>query len=36
MGPGIIVFIVVFWILLSVKILNEYERGLKDHTYLTF
>ena len=28
MGPGIIVFIVVFWILLSVKILNEYERGV--------
>jgi regulator of protease activity HflC (stomatin/prohibitin superfamily) len=28
MGPGIIVFIVVFWLLLSVKILNEYERGV--------
>ena len=28
MGPGIVVFIVVFWILLSVKILNEYERGV--------
>jgi len=28
MGPGIIVFIVVFWVLLSVKILNEYERGV--------
>jgi regulator of protease activity HflC (stomatin/prohibitin superfamily) len=28
MGPGIIVLIVVFWILLSVKILNEYERGV--------
>ena len=28
MGPGIIVVIVVFWILLSVKILNEYERGV--------
>jgi regulator of protease activity HflC (stomatin/prohibitin superfamily) len=28
MGPGIIAFIVVFWILLSVKILNEYERGV--------
>src|SRR6185503_9033402 len=28
MGPGIIVFLVVFWILLSVKILNEYERGV--------
>jgi regulator of protease activity HflC (stomatin/prohibitin superfamily) len=28
MGPGIIIFIVVFWILLSVKILNEYERGV--------
>ncbi len=29
MGPGLIVFVVVFfWILLSVKILNEYERGV--------
>src|SRR5499433_624095 len=28
MGPGIVVFIVVFWVLLSVKILNEYERGV--------
>jgi regulator of protease activity HflC (stomatin/prohibitin superfamily) len=28
MGPGIIVFIVVFWLLLSIKILNEYERGV--------
>ena len=28
MGPGIIVFIVVFWALLSIKILNEYERGV--------
>ena len=28
MGPGIIIFIVVFWILLSIKILNEYERGV--------
>ncbi|HEY2944315.1 MAG TPA: SPFH domain-containing protein, partial [Vicinamibacteria bacterium] len=28
MGPGIIIFIVVFWVLLSVKILNEYERGV--------
>ena len=28
MGPGIIIVIVVFWILLSVKILNEYERGV--------
>ncbi|PYQ17290.1 MAG: hypothetical protein DMF80_01315 [Acidobacteria bacterium] len=28
MGPGIIVFLVVFWVLLSVKILNEYERGV--------
>jgi regulator of protease activity HflC (stomatin/prohibitin superfamily) len=28
MGPGIIVFLVVFWLLLSVKILNEYERGV--------
>src|SRR6185436_1432845 len=25
---GVIVFIVVFWILLSVKVLNEYERGV--------
>ncbi|PYQ05782.1 MAG: hypothetical protein DMF82_07745, partial [Acidobacteria bacterium] len=28
MGAGIIVFVIVFWILLSVKILNEYERGV--------
>jgi len=28
MGPGIIVFLVVFWLLLSIKILNEYERGV--------
>jgi regulator of protease activity HflC (stomatin/prohibitin superfamily) len=28
MGAGIIVIVVVFWILLSVKILNEYERGV--------
>jgi len=28
LGPGIIVFLVVFWVLLSVKILNEYERGV--------
>jgi regulator of protease activity HflC (stomatin/prohibitin superfamily) len=28
MGPAIIVFVVLFWVLLSVKILNEYERGV--------
>ncbi len=28
MGAGIIVIVIVFWILLSVKILNEYERGV--------
>jgi regulator of protease activity HflC (stomatin/prohibitin superfamily) len=28
MGPGIVVFLVVFWLLLSVKVLNEYERGV--------
>ncbi len=28
MGPGIVVFLVVFWFLLSVKVLNEYERGV--------
>ena len=27
-GPAVLVFIVVFWILLSIKILNEYERGV--------
>jgi regulator of protease activity HflC (stomatin/prohibitin superfamily) len=27
-GPAVLAFIVVFWILLSIKILNEYERGV--------
>jgi regulator of protease activity HflC (stomatin/prohibitin superfamily) len=27
-GPAIVAFLVVFWILLSIKILNEYERGV--------
>ena len=27
-GPAILAFLVVFWILLSIKILNEYERGV--------
>jgi regulator of protease activity HflC (stomatin/prohibitin superfamily) len=27
-GPAVLAFLVVFWILLSVKILNEYERGV--------
>jgi regulator of protease activity HflC (stomatin/prohibitin superfamily) len=28
MGLGVVAFLVVFWVLLSVKILNEYERGV--------
>jgi regulator of protease activity HflC (stomatin/prohibitin superfamily) len=28
MGLGVVAFLVVFWLLLSVKILNEYERGV--------
>ncbi|MCM2255458.1 MAG: slipin family protein [Vicinamibacteria bacterium] len=27
-GPGIVFFLIVFWLMLSVKILNEYERGV--------
>jgi regulator of protease activity HflC (stomatin/prohibitin superfamily) len=27
-GPAVLAFIVVFWLLLSIKILNEYERGV--------
>lgn len=27
-GPAVLAFLVVFWILLSIKILNEYERGV--------
>ena len=28
MGLGVVAFLVVFWVMLSVKILNEYERGV--------
>jgi regulator of protease activity HflC (stomatin/prohibitin superfamily) len=28
MGLGVVAFLVVFWLLLSIKILNEYERGV--------
>ncbi|MCL4819355.1 MAG: slipin family protein [Vicinamibacteria bacterium] len=27
-GPGVVLFLIVFWLLLSVKVLNEYERGV--------